>query len=176
MGAEDIVLQRPSPAELEATFLQILADARFADIGPWELTDSGEIVVSPVSGEHGRAQAVLCAELERQLGGRAWIEQALRRPDGAPLVPDVLWAGVDFFEAHKQLGLLPAAPRLCIEVVSASNTIERLRDKCAAYVGLGADEAWIVDPSARKAEIYAAHGRLARSALPFDLDEFWRRL
>jgi Uma2 family endonuclease len=176
MGAEDIVIARPSPAELEARFLQVMADPRFADLGPWELNDNGEVIVSPPSAEHGRAQAVLCAELERQLGDRAWIEQALRRPDGAPLVPDVLWANTDFFEANKRLGMLSSAPRLCVEVVSPWNTIERLRGKSVAYLQLGAEEVWIVDPVAKRAEIHAPEGRRSRTVLAFDLDEVWSRL
>ena len=104
MGAHDIVTRRPSATELEARFLQIMGDSRFSEIGPWELNENGEIVVSPVTGEHGRALPVLCAELERQIGGRAWIEQAIRRGDGAPLVPDVLWADVDFFERTEAFG------------------------------------------------------------------------
>mgnify|MGYP001579890324 CR=1 FL=1 len=176
MGVEEIVISRPSPAELEARFIQVLADARFAEIGHWELNDNGEIVVSPVSGEHGRAQAVLCAELERQLGGRAWIEQAIRRPDGAPLVPDVLWGDAAFFDANKRHGLLPTPPRLCIEVVSASNAITRLREKCSAYLRSGADEAWIVDAAANRAEIYSAAGQQEKTAFAFDFAGLWQRL
>lgn len=176
MGAHDIVTRRPSAMELEARFLQIMGDSRFSQIGPWELNENGEIVVSPVSGEHGRAQAVLCAELERQIGGRAWIEQAIRRGDGAPLVPDVLWADVEFFERNKATGLLAAPPRLCVEVVSVSNAIEKLRDKCEVYLGLGAEEAWIIDPTAKLVEIYGSAGRLEGSGLGFDFVAVWQRL
>jgi len=176
MGAPDIVTRRPSASELEDRFLQIIDDARFSQIGPWELNENGEIVVSPVSGEHGRAQIILCSELERQIGGRAWIEQAIRRPDGPPIVPDVLWGTTDFFESHKASGLLPKPPRLCVEVVSASNAIDQLRTKCDTYLRLGAEEAWIVDPAARLVEIYDLNGRRDQSGFSVDFLEIWQRL
>ena len=176
MGAQEIATRKPTAQELEARFLQFLSDPRFSDVGPWELNDHGDIVVSPVSGEHGRAQAMLCAELERQLGGRAWIEQAVRRAEGAPLVPDVLWSDIAFFDRNKAAGLLPAPPRLCVEVVSPSNAIDRLRRKCAIYVELGAEEAWLMEPVAKLVEVYGNAGRRDRTGLAFDFAMFWAKL
>ena len=133
MGAIDIPARKPTATILEQRFQEFMADPRFGDIGPWELNDYGEIVVSPVRGDHGRAQVLLATELERQFGGRSWIEQAIRRADGPPCVPDVLWADRSFYELHKAAGLLPSAPRLCVEIASESNSIERLREKCMIY-------------------------------------------
>jgi Uma2 family endonuclease len=176
MGALDIVSRKPTAAELEQRFREVMDDARFSDIGPWELNEHGDIVVSPVSGEHGRAQALLVVEIERQLGGRAWIEQAIRRDDGPPIVPDVQWSDPEFYEAHKRSGLLPRAPRLCVEIVSPSNSIEHLREKCRIYLALGAEEAWIVDPISRLAEIYGKEGRRTVAGLGFDFMPFWAAL
>jgi Uma2 family endonuclease len=173
MGAADIVQQRPSPAELEALFLRLLDDARFQSIGPWELNENGEVIVSPVTGRHSDVQVSLAAELKRQFGGKAWGEQAIRVGDGPPIVPDVVWASREFFEAHRDTGLLPVAPPLCVEVMSASNSIDRLRAKSATYVRLGAKEAWIIEPMQRVVEIYGSTGRRASSQLGFDFDAFW---
>jgi hypothetical protein len=48
----EIINRKPTPAELETRFLELLEDERYADLGPWELNDFGEIVVSPISGWH----------------------------------------------------------------------------------------------------------------------------
>jgi len=176
MGALDRVYVKPSPQELEARFLEVLADERFREIGHWELNDRGEIIVSPVTGEHAGAQYGLAAELERQLGGRAWGEQGIRRHDGAPIIPDLLWAGEAFFRDHKKLGILPVPPRLCVEIPSPSNDPEALRTKCRIYLALGAEEAWIVDPVTETVEIHTAEGPRDGSRLGFDFAPLWVRL
>lgn len=176
MGALDIINRKPTPAELEVRFLELLADERYSELGPWELNEFGEIVVSPVSGSHGLSQVEFASEIKRQIGGKAWVEQGIRRDDGPPIVPDILWSSREFFEAHQASGLLPHAPRLCIEVMSASNAIERMREKCQIYLILGAEEAWIVDPMSRVIEIYGPSGRITASALGIDLDQLWRAL
>lgn len=170
----EIAARKLSAAELEARFFEFLSDARFANLGAWELTDDGEVLVSPVTGNHGYGQVCLASELQSQLGGRAWIEQGIRRLDGAPIVPDVLWSDTEFFEANRQLGLLPKPPRLCVEIVSESNVISRLRDKAKACIALGAEESWILDLPSKVYECYTKDG-LTESSLGFDWKAFWRR-
>jgi len=176
MGAVEFRQDRPTPRELEERFLEYLADRRFENLGHWELNDRGEVVVSPVTGEHARMQFLLGAELERQLGGRAWGEQGIRQPDGPPLVPDVVWSDTAFFESHKSEGILPGAPRLCVEVMSASNDPEQLRNKCRTYLACGAEETWIVQPGSQAIEILGPEGLRERSALPFDFAAVWAKL
>ncbi len=176
MGAIDRVYVKPTAQELEARFLDVLSDARFQGIGHWELNEYGDVVVSPVSGTHSRAQFRLAAELERQLGGTGWGEQGIRRPDGAPIVPDVLWAEDAFFRQHGKSGILPIPPRLCVEIPSPSNDPEALRAKCRIYLSLGAEEAWIVDPVTETAEIYGVDGPQDASKLGFDFAPLWDRL
>jgi len=176
MGALDRIYVKPTPQELEARFLEVLADGRFQGIGHWELNDYGDIVVSPVSGTHSRAQFRLAAELERQLGGTGWGEQGIRRPDGAPIVPDVLWADDAFFSVHGSGGILPVPPRLCVEIPSPSNDPDALRAKCRVYLALGAEEAWIVDPVSEAVEIYTPDGVSDTSRLGFDFAPLWARL
>lgn len=176
MGAVEFRRDRPSPRELEEKFLEYVADRRFENLGHWELNDRGEVVVSPVTGEHARMQFLLGAELERQLGGRAWGEQGIRQSDGPPLVPGVMWSDAAFFEAHKTTGILPGAPRLCVEVMSASNDPEQLRAKCRSYLASGAEETWIVEPGSRAIEIHGPGGVRDRSALAFDFAAVWAKL
>ncbi len=167
---------KPTAQELEARFLDVLSDARFQGIGHWELNECGEVVVSPVRGTHSRAQFRLAAELERQLGGTDWGAQGIRRPDGAPIVPDVLWAEDAFFRQHGSSGILPVPPRLCVEIPSPSNDPEALRAKCRIYLSLGAEEAWIVDPVTETVEIDGPDGARDTSKLGFDFAPLWERL
>jgi Uma2 family endonuclease len=176
MGALDRVYVKPTPQEREARFLEVLGDGRFQGIGHWELNDDGDVVSSPVSGTHSRAQFRLAAELERQLGGTGWGEQGIRRPDGAPIVPDVLWAEDAFFRQHGDSGILASAPRLCVEIPSPSNDPDALRAKCRTYLALGAEEAWIVDPVTETVEIYTPNGPVETSRLGFDFAPLWARL
>lgn len=131
---------------------------------------------TPVTGEHARMQFLLGAELERQLGGRAWGEQGIRQADGPPLVPDVMWADAAFFDLHKASGILPGAPRLCVEVMSASNDPEQLRAKCKSCLTSGAEETWIVEPAFRAVEIHDRNGVRERSALGLDFAPVWAKL
>jgi Uma2 family endonuclease len=41
------------------------------------------------------------------------------------------------------------APELCVEILSASNTDDELREKRALYREIGAEEVWVVDPDGR---------------------------
>ena len=173
MGALEAVQRKPTAAELEQLFLQLLDDERFQAVGPWELNDQGEIVVSPVTGRHNDTQTTLAAELKRQLGGKAWGEQGIRRPDGAPMVPDVMWSERAFFIAHQDHGLLPNAPPLCVEVMSISNSLDQLRAKCKTYLTLGAIEAWIIEPTTQTVEIHDANGIAAVTQFKFDFAPFW---
>jgi Uma2 family endonuclease len=52
-----------------------------------------------------------------------------------------------------------AAPELCIEIVSVSNALPKLREKATAYLNAGALESWIVFPRSRQIEIFGPEGR-----------------
>jgi Uma2 family endonuclease len=88
----------------------------------------------------------------------------------------VLWADDAFFRAHKKLGILPGPPRLCVEIPSPCNDPDALRAKCRAYLALGAEEAWIVDPVTETVEIYTPDGPTQTSRLGFDFAPLWARL
>jgi Uma2 family endonuclease len=63
---------------------------------------------------------------------------------------------------------LSSAPELCVEIVSASNALPKLREKAMAYIIASAVEAWIVYPQSRQVEIYGREGR--RDATSFAVD------
>jgi Uma2 family endonuclease len=63
---------------------------------------------------------------------------------------------------------LSSAPEICMEVVSASNALPKLREKALAYVNAGAVEARIVYPQSGQLEIYAREGRRQATSFPVD--------
>lgn len=52
-----------------------------------------------------------------------------------------------------QIGPLPVAPELVIEILSDSETQRILNDKLADYIAIGVDECWVVRPEARAIEV-----------------------
>ena len=68
---------------------------------------------------------------------------------------------------------MPDAPEICIEVISPSNALPKLKKKMEAYLTAGAVEAWIVldDLSVR---VFTQDGEQASSRFQVDLEE-WRR-
>jgi Uma2 family endonuclease len=71
----------------------------------------------------------------------------------------VAWCSDGFLAAHPEEMPLSSAPELCVEIVSATNALPKLREKAMAYVNAGAVEAWIVYPESRAIEIYGREGR-----------------
>jgi Uma2 family endonuclease len=101
--------------------------------------------MSPASNRHALLQAHLAAEFARQLaGGRPLTECSVLTEIGVR-VPDVAWASMEFLAAHADATPFPAAPELCVEIISPSNSEEEISEKIRAYLAAGAREVWIVD-------------------------------
>jgi Uma2 family endonuclease len=158
-----------APAQLVARWRALAADATFEDVaGKIELTEWGEILMSPVGKTHGIAAMRIAEALRKALGGHAMAEVGIATAIGVR-APDVAWCSDDFLAAHPEEMPLLGAPELCVEVVSANNALPKLREKAMAYVHAGAREAWLVYPGAREVEIYGRDGRLAGTTFPLDL-------
>ena len=78
-------------------------------------------------------------------------------------VPDVVWVSPAFFAAHGETSPLPAAPEICVEIVSPSNAEEEMRQKTAAYLAAGAREVWVVSEEG-SVRYFDAQGARAESA------------
>jgi Uma2 family endonuclease len=65
--------------------------------------------------------------------------------------------------------VLQAAPELCVEVLSESNSSREIDEKRAAYFAAGAHEVWIVDPQGETIAVFGANGPRERSAYDVDL-------
>jgi Uma2 family endonuclease len=148
-----------APDELAQRWRALCADSTYEDIaGKIELTEWGEILMSPVGKSHGIAAMRIGEALRRALGGHSMAEVGVATPIGVR-APDVAWCSDGFLAAHPEEMPLSSAPELCVEIVSATNALPKLREKAMAYVNAGAVEAWIVYPESRAIEIYGREGR-----------------
>jgi Uma2 family endonuclease len=124
---------------------ELCNDPRLKDVhAKIELNGYGVIEMSPASNQHARRQSQISNQLERQLGhGATYVECSVLTSDGVR-VPDVAWASPEFVARHGQFTPFPAAPEICVEVRSPSNTDAEMAHKTALFLQAGAVEVWIV--------------------------------
>lgn len=157
-----------APEQLAVRWQALCADPTFEDVaGKVELTEWGEIIMSPVGKSHGIAAMRVAEALRRALGGHTMAEVGVATSIGVR-APDIAWCSENYLSAHPEEMPLSSAPEICVEIVSASNALPKLREKAMAYVNAGAIEAWIVYPQSRQIEIYGREGR--KGATSFALD------
>jgi Uma2 family endonuclease len=123
----------------------VLADKSLRDL-PYkiELNEYGHIEMSPASFTHSRFQAKLAKLLGNQLGGEVFTELAIVTDKGVK-VPDVAWSSEDYFQRHKNDIAATAAPEICIEIISPSNSKREMKAKIKLYLKAGAIEIWLVN-------------------------------
>ena len=156
----DVIEVPLSPLELSERWRRMCVDPTFEDVpGKIEITQWGEILISPVGKAHGLLAVSLSVLLMRKLGGRAMVEVGILTTAGIR-APDVAWCSDGFLAAHPEDAPLSAAPELCIEIASPGNAMPKLREKASAYLAAGATEAWLVVPTSRTLEIHGAGGRI----------------
>ena len=157
-----------APDELARRWRALCADPIFEDVaGKIELTEWGEILMSPVGKSHGIAAMRIGEALRKALSGQAMAEVGVATAIGVR-APDVAWCSDGFLAAHPEEMPLSSAPELCVGIVSATNALPKLREKAMAYVNAGAVEAWIVHPDSRAIEIYGRAGRKPATSFAVD--------
>lgn len=110
-----------------------------------ELNGYGQIVMTPASNRHGRLQAEVSFLLSEQAGeGIVITEASILTPAGVK-VADVVWLSDRFSAEHGEATPFPAAPELCVEVISPSNTRLEMQEKSRLYFDQGAREVWFCD-------------------------------
>lgn len=163
-----------APDELARRWRAMCADPTFEDVaGKIELTEWGEILMSPVGKSHGIAAMRIGEGLRKALGGQTMAEVGVATPIGVR-APDVAWCSDAFLAAHPEEMPLSSAPELCVEIVSATNALPKLREKAMGYVNAGAVEAWIVYPESGEIEIYGREGRKAATSFAVDSAKLMR--
>jgi Uma2 family endonuclease len=160
--------RRLTPDQLRRRWREMLEDRLLAAV-PYkvELNEKGAIEVSPAGTRHAFLQAFVARELHRlRPDGTTFTECAVETEIGVR-VPDVLWASAEFMRRYGMTSPLPAAPEVCIEIVSPSNSAAEMKEKTAAYLAAGAIEVWLV-PEHGAAQIFAAAGPIHASQFGFE--------
>ena len=125
--------------------------------------------MTPVGKRHGLAAMRIAEALRAALNGHTMAEVGVATSIGVR-APDVAWCTDDYLARHPEDLPLSSAPELCIEVVSASNALPKLREKALAYVNAGAKEAWLAFPESRTIEVYSSAGRQTSTQFPIASD------
>jgi Uma2 family endonuclease len=173
MAAPELIEAPLSPEELAARYRELCDDPCFANIaGKIEIDLWGRTVMSPAAAPyHGRLQIKLADKLA-SLGGERTAEAPIATPLGL-FVADLAWSRQKSPPGAEDVNPLMAAPDLCIEVVSPSNSRPELREKTAAYLAAGAEEVWIVYPRSKRIEVHGRQGLLEHSRFPVDLADLF---
>jgi len=144
---------------------EVLEDPTLRDL-PYkiELNEHGSIVMTPASNRHARSQSLVTKRLwELASGGTVLVECSVATARGVK-VPDVAWLSDAFLAAHGEETPYTAAPELCVEIVSPSNSAAEMEEKRALYFAEGAREVWLCDEEGR-VEFFTPEGRAEASSL-----------
>lgn len=162
-------VSRLSRTELRQRWLRMIGDPILADIpGKLELNEKGSIELTPPNNRHSLIQAFVTGELRSCLPEGAVFTECSVETEIGVRVPDVAWASPEFMRRHGTTTPFPAAPELCIEVLSPSNTEAEMSEKIAAYLAAGAREVWLVADD-RAIEIFGENGVRHSSVLGIEL-------
>ncbi len=137
-----------SSEALALRWAQVCRDAALRNL-PYkiELNAWGKIEMSPASTRHARLQGRLALELGKQLSGGEVLTECPVLTEIGVRVPDVAWASNDFIRRNRETTPYPAAPEICVEILSPANTDDEIAAKTKAYLAAGAREVWVVDES-----------------------------
>ena len=127
-----------------------------------ELTEKGELVVMPPTGEEsGRRNFDLSGQIwnwnrQTKLGTAYDSSTGFRLPNGAVRSPDSAWVRQERLDAldYDPDKFLPLAPDFVIELRSASDTAKDIRDKMKEYMDNGVRLGWFLNAKAKEVEIY----------------------
>ncbi len=125
---------------------QICEDKTLRDL-PYkiEMNEWGNIVMSPASNRHGNIQTKIAFFLMTMMkNGTVLTECSVDTAKGVK-VADVAWASSGFLEKHRGETPYCAAPEICVEIMSPSNTNAEMMFKRDLYFAKGALEYWLCD-------------------------------
>jgi len=144
---------------------EVLADPTLRDL-PYkiELNEHGSIVMTPASNRHARLQSLVTKRLwELAAGGAVLSECSVQTAKGVK-VPDAAWLSDAFLAAHGEETPYTAAPELCVEIISPSNSAGEMDEKRDLYFSAGAREVWFCDEQGQ-IQFFTPEGSVAGSRL-----------
>lgn len=114
--------------------------------GRVETDRHGNVVMSPPAGFDHASYGFNIGVILRSLlkDGRALTDCPISTTDGMR-VADTVWISRERREKFARRLGLTAAPEICVEVLSPSNTLREMADKKALYFQAGAKEVWFCD-------------------------------
>jgi Uma2 family endonuclease len=139
-----------------------------------ELNKWGQIVMSPAKPKHSLYQGIIQNLLNSLIKtGFAFPECAIQTEDNVK-VADVVWCSDQRLDIIEEEIAASIAPEICVEVKSASNTLEEMLYKKDLYFGAGAEEVLLCDQAGRMS-FYNQQEQLSKSLLIPDFPEQIRR-
>jgi len=144
----------------------------------FERTVNGElIIISPVGGESGNREAELIIDLgvwNRQTGlGFTFSSSTIfKLPNGADRSPDAAWIRRERWEAltpEQRRKFPPIAPDFVIELRSATDNLEMLREKMREYLDAGVRLGWLINLQQQQVEVYRVGQEVEVHNLPAEL-------
>jgi Uma2 family endonuclease len=155
----------PSTIALQVTPEQFAALALANRDLRLERTARGELIVNPPTGwETGNRNVKISYFLVR------WIEEeggtglpfdsstGFILPNGATRSPDTSWVSQERWDAltpeQKAETFAPICPDFVVELRSASDNLQPLREKMQEYLVNGAQLGWLIDPGRKQVEVY----------------------
>ena len=136
-----------------------------------ETNARGEVVKEPPPApQHKGFQKRIQQLLDRALhGGEATTEFPLHTREGTKL-PDVAWFSREAWDEAMANDLAVIVPKVCVDVLSPSNTQEEMEEKKRLYFDLGVEEVWICGPQGH-VQVFGPSGLLKESALVPDIPD-----
>jgi Uma2 family endonuclease len=135
-----------------------------------EIIDGEMIVMSPATGFHGESIAELLSALRsfakaHRLGKILDGQTGFRMRDGSVLMPDISFVSNESWKAYAESGetFLQRSGELIVEVLSPSDSFDRIDQKLELYFANGTPLAWIVHP--RSKTVHVHRGRIAQRIL-----------
>jgi len=133
--------------------------------------------MSPVGGESGNREAELIIDLgiwnrQTQLGYTFSSSTIFKLPNGADRSPDAAWIRRQRWESltpEQRRKFPPIAPDFVIELRSATDELETLRQKMREYLDAGVQLGWMINPQQQPVEIYRQGRDVEVVALPAEL-------
>ncbi len=144
----------------------------------FERTARGELIIMPpVGGESGNREADLIIDLgiwnrQTNLGYTFSSSTVFKLPNGANRSPDAAWIQKERWETltpEQRRKFPPIAPDFAIELRSATDDLEMLRDKMQEYMDAGVKLAWLINPQQQQVEIYRQGQDIEVQNLPTEL-------
>lgn len=144
----------------------------------FERTSTGELIIMPpVGGESGNREAEFIIDLgvwnrQTKLGYTFSSSTIFKLPNGADRSPDAAWIKKERWEAltpEQRRKFPPIAPDFVIELRSATDSLDTLRQKMQEYMDAGVKLAWLINPQQQQVEIYRLGKDVELRNLPTEL-------